>query len=96
VSKMNPLIVQSWVNKNRNTIRQLGQRSLKFTPAIPIDFEFVAHQVALAVGKGTADMELFEREFWDCYRAKLNNLIYQGDLFLAEEDGEITAFVRDL
>lgn len=93
---MNPLIVRSWIEKNRKKIRLSGRRSVRFTPVSPIDFDFVAYQVALQVGKGTADMELFERTFWECYKAKLKNSNSLGNLFLSEEGGDLMAFVREV
>jgi hypothetical protein len=93
---MNLLIAKSWVEMNLQEIIQEGAQSLLYTPASPIDFEFVAHQVAMEVGKGTSDYDFFERAFWDCYRAKLNNSTSLGDLYLAEKYGELTAFVREV
>lgn len=68
----------------------------QFTPASPIDFELVAHKVALQVAKGTADMTLFEREFWSCYLTKLRNGETQGELTIVEENGESTAVIAEV
>jgi len=96
MSIMNPLIAKHWVEKNRKTIRRRGSRSLQFTPASPVDFELVAHKVALQVAKGTADMELFERSFWPCYLAKLRSGRTLGELFIVEENGESTAVIAEV
>jgi hypothetical protein len=92
---MNPIIARFWVEKNRKSICRRGSRSLNFTPASPIDFEHVAHMVAMQVAKGTADIALFEREFWSCYLAKLRTGGPQRDLFIIEKNGEMTAVIAE-
>ena len=96
MSTMNLVIVRSWVEMNLEEIVQEGAQSLLFTPANPIDFEFIAHQAAMEVRKGTADYDLFEQAFWKCYRAKLNNVNALGDLFFTADGGELTANVREV
>lgn len=96
MSTMNPIIARYWVEKNRKSICRRGSRSLNFTPASPIDFEIVAHKVALQVAKGTSDIALFEREFWPCYLAKLRNGGPLGNLFLHDDGGQITAVIAEV
>jgi hypothetical protein len=90
---MNPLIASHWVEKNRKSILRRATRSLNFTPASPIDFEHVAHMIAMQVAKGTADIALFKREFWSCYLAKLRAGGPLSELFIVEENGESTAVI---
>jgi len=93
---MNPIIARYWVEKNLKSIRRRGSRSLQFTPASPIDFELVAHKVALQVAKGTADIDLFERSFWPCYLGMLRNATLMGNLFLHDDGGQITAVIAEV
>jgi hypothetical protein len=93
---MNPIIARYWVEKNRKSICRRGSRSLQFTPASPIDFELVAHKVALQVAKGTADIDLFERSFWLSYLGVLRNATPLGNLFLQEDGGQLTAVITEV
>lgn len=95
VSTMNPIIAKYWVEKNLKSICQRGSRSLNFTPASPIDFELVAHQVALQVAKGTADIDLFERSFWPSYLGALRKVTSLGDISIVEENGVLTAVIAE-
>jgi len=96
LSTMNSQIAIAWVEKNRKSICQRGSRSLNFTPASPIDFEHVAHMVAMQVAKGTADMDLFERSFWPSYLGILRNAKSLGNLFLHDDGGQITAVIAEV
>ena len=96
MSSMNSQIAKAWVEMNRKAILRRGISSLNFTPARPIDFEDVAQKAALQVAKGTADMTLFEREFWSCYLTKLRIGETQGELTIVEENGESTAVIAEV
>lgn len=85
---MNSQIAKAWVEMNRKAILRRGISSLNFTPARPIDFEDVAQKAALQVAKGTADMTLFEREFWLYYFGMLRMVTSLGDITIVDEDGE--------
>ena len=90
---MNPQIASAWVEKNRKTVCRRGARSLKFSPASPIDFTQVAHKTALQVAKGTANMDLFERSFWPRYFDMLHDREPHGNLLIIDDDGELTAII---
>ena len=93
MSSMNPQIASAWVDRNRKAVCRRGARSLQFTPASPIDFAQVAHKAALQVAKGTADMDLFERNFWPRYFDMLHNREPHGNLLIIDADGELTAVI---
>lgn len=93
MSSMNPKIASAWVEKNRKTVCRKGARSLKFSPASPIDFAQVAHKIALQVAKGTADMDLFERNFWPRYFDMLSNRESHGNLLIIDDGGDLTAII---